>query len=396
LHDGRPTPMAHHSHALTRAQDFVVKSKPCRFASPMSRASTAMACHRDQVDEHLGRKKLEIRLRGADACRAYAQKYVDLKPRSLSALAASDAGRSHKTMSRDYEAKTLEAFYASRKGVRLPRLKPVYWCITTVALAEARWSTPSTPPLGVCALPTDVGREAISPLWPARGLHHHLDTTPWTCRVLAWPSSYFEYVAWRPATGRTRRSTSGAELAVSVARLQVDAPANWRGSRQRAGAHHYQHPFLTAAFWACCHVCDCRPGYRRSPHRARHGADDFYTGVRYNLDPTCRVDAVAHPRRPEAWNRATPPFEGLKVWPPIVIVAMLEESGALLRPRPEALLPDCWRCHHPVIFRATSSGSSPGDAGEAPDGSETTFRQLTMKNRQVVWDPAWARSGSPT
>ena len=25
-----------------------------------------------------------------------------------------------------------------------------------------------------------------------------------------------------------------------------------------------------------------------------HGADDFYTGQRYGLDPTCRVDAAGH------------------------------------------------------------------------------------------------------
>jgi isoleucyl-tRNA synthetase len=77
-----------------------------------------------------------------------------------------------------------------------------------------------------------------------------------------------------------------------------------------------------------------------------------------------------------------------------VIVAMLEESGALLGgAQLEHSYPHCWRCHHPVIFRATEqwfiSLETPVKRG---DGSETTFRQLSIEEiDKVVWDPAWGK-----
>ena len=77
-----------------------------------------------------------------------------------------------------------------------------------------------------------------------------------------------------------------------------------------------------------------------------------------------------------------------------VIVAMLEERGALLGGAPlEHSYPHCWRCHKPVIFRATEqwfiSLETPMKRG---DGSETTYRQLAIEEiDKVVWDPAWGK-----
>ena len=55
--------------------------------------------------------------------------------------------------------------------------------------------------------------------------------------------------------------------------------------------------------------------------------------------------------------------------------------------------PHCWRCHKPVIFRATEQWFI---GLETPvlraDGSETTFRQLTIEEiAKVNWDPAWGQ-----
>ena len=50
-----------------------------------------------------------------------------------------------------------------------------------------------------------------------------------------------------------------------------------------------------------------------------------------------------------------PPFEGKTIWAANpIIVAMLERIGALLAAgNLEHSYPHCWRCHNPVIFRAT-------------------------------------------
>jgi isoleucyl-tRNA synthetase len=73
---------------------------------------------------------------------------------------------------------------------------------------------------------------------------------------------------------------------------------------------------------------------------------------------------------------------------------MLEERGALLSQASlEHSYPHCWRCHHPVIFRATEQWFiSLETAIKRADGSETTFRQLSIEEiDKVVWDPAWGK-----
>ncbi|MGB9029112.1 MAG: class I tRNA ligase family protein, partial [Acidobacteriaceae bacterium] len=54
--------------------------------------------------------------------------------------------------------------------------------------------------------------------------------------------------------------------------------------------------------------------------------------------------------------------------------------------------PHCWRCHHPVIFRATEQWFIAIDTPmQNPDGSATTFRQRALDEikNNVKWDPAW-------
>ena len=85
LHDGPPYANGpiHLGHALNKGlKDFVVKSKTMAgFDAPYV---PGYDCHglpiEIKVDEQLGRKKLEMPAPAVlDACRAYAQKYVDLQ-----------------------------------------------------------------------------------------------------------------------------------------------------------------------------------------------------------------------------------------------------------------------------------------------------------------------------
>jgi isoleucyl-tRNA synthetase len=73
---------------------------------------------------------------------------------------------------------------------------------------------------------------------------------------------------------------------------------------------------------------------------------------------------------------------------------MLEESGALLASADLShSYPHCWRCHKPVIFRATEQWFIGLETPvERQDGTKTTFRQLAMEEiDKVVWDPAWGK-----
>src|SRR5207245_8771322 len=76
-----------------------------------------------------------------------------------------------------------------------------------------------------------------------------------------------------------------------------------------------------------------------------HGADDFYTGVKYKLDQTCNVDAAGR------LHNGLPEYDGKKVFQANEpIIELLRNRGALLAAgKLEHSYPHCWRCHNPVI-----------------------------------------------
>ena len=418
LHDGPPYANGpiHLGHALNKGlKDFVVKSKSMAgFDAPYV---PGFDCHglpiEIKVDEKLGRKKLEMPVPAVlDACRAYAQKYVDLQTSQFERIGC--LGRwdqPYKTMARDYEARTLEAFYGFlEKGFVYRGLKPVYWCIhdrTALAEAEVEYEMHTSPSVYVrYRLTSDA--EAIAPALAGREVYTIIwTTTPWTLPASLAVAFHpdFEYVALEVTSGdpccpQTAIYIVAAELAAQVAEnckfSATKELARFKGSVLERST--YKHPFLERSILGVLATYVTADTGTGAVHTApAHGADDFYTGQRYGLDPTCRVDAAGRVHvDPAAWPMAAPPaFEGKKVWDANpVIVAMLEESGALLASADlEHSYPHCWRCHHPVIYRATEQWFIGLETPvERQDGSKTTFRQLAIEEiDKVVWDPAWGK-----
>ena len=74
-----------------------------------------------------------------------------------------------------------------------------------------------------------------------------------------------------------------------------------------------------------------------------HGVDDFYTGERYGLDQTTKVDAAGR------IHDGLPEYNGLQVFKANPeIIKLLEARGALLaRNDIYHSYPHCWRCHSP-------------------------------------------------
>jgi isoleucyl-tRNA synthetase len=418
LHDGPPYANGpiHLGHALNKGlKDFVVKSKTMAgFDAPYV---PGYDCHglpiEIKVDEQLGHKKLEMPAPAVlDACRAYAQKYIDLQTSQFERIGCIGRWETpYKTMSRDYEAHTLEAFYGFlEKGFVYRGLKPVYWCIhdrTALAEAEVEYEMHTSPSVYVryrltskpeALSPSLAGREVYTIIWT---------TTPWTLPASMAVAFHpdFEYVALAaPAAGQGVADAPvyivAAELAASVATAcelgETTELARFKGSVLEYAT--FQHPFLERSILGVLATYVTADTGTGAVHTApSHGADDFYTGVRYNIDPTCRVDAAGRIHvDPEAWNHNTPPaFDGMKVWAANpVIIAMLEESGALLAGHDlEHSYPHCWRCHHPVIFRATEQWFIGLETPvKRANGSETTFRQQAIEEiDKVVWDPAWGK-----
>jgi isoleucyl-tRNA synthetase len=437
LHDGPPYANGpiHLGHALNKGlKDFVVKSKTMAgFDAPYV---PGYDCHglpiEIKVEEQLGRKRLDLPAAEIlGACRAYAQKYIDLQTSQFERIGCFGRWQKpYKTMARDYEARTLEAFYGFlEKGFVYRGLKPVYWCIndrTTLAEAEVEYENHTSPSVYVryqltsdpAAIdPALAGKQVSTIIWT---------TTPWTLPASMAVAFHpdFDYVALEinpvpvesqalgaPSFPRSSAERVGnhepgpvyivaAELAsqvVAACRLGATTElARFKGSLLERTT--FQHPFLDRSILGVNATYVTADQGTGAVHTApAHGVDDFYTGQRYGIDPTCRVDDVGRLFvDPSAWDHSAPPaFEGMKVWAANpIILAMLEERGALLASRDfEHSYPHCWRCHKPVIYRATEQWFIGMETPvKRADGSETTFRQLAIEEiDKVVWDPAWGK-----
>jgi isoleucyl-tRNA synthetase len=431
LHDGPPYANGpiHLGHALNKGlKDFVVKSKTMAgFDSPYV---PGFDCHglpiEIKVDEQLGRKKLEMPVPAVlEACRAYAQKYVDLQTSQFERIGI--FGRwdnSYKTMSRQYEAKTLEALYGFLEQDFVYRgLKPVYWCIhdrTALADAEIEYEQHTSPSVYVrykltsdaAALDASLaGREVYTIIWT---------TTPWTLPASLAVAFHpdFDYVALESTSGSTQipgapgldsetwDSTPAnspvyivaAELAPSVITAcnlgETKELARFKG--RALDRTTYQHPFLNRTILGVLANYVTADAGTGAVHTApSHGADDFYTGQRYGLDLTCNVDAAGVIHATD-WPGNTPaPYDNKKVFAANpIIIELLKERGALMaQANLQHSYPHCWRCHHPVIFRATEQWFiSLETPMKRADATETTFRQLAIEEiDKVKWDPSWGK-----
>ncbi len=214
LHDGPPYANGpiHLGHALNKGlKDFVVKSKTMAgFDAPFV---PGYDCHglpiEIKVEEQLGRKRLELPVAEIfKACRAYAQKYVDLQTAQFERIGCFGRwDKPYKTMTHDYEARTLEAFYGFlEKGFVYRGLKPVYWCIhdrTTLAEAEVEYENHTSPSIYVryrltsnpaVIAPALAGRQVSTIIWT---------TTPWTLPASLAVAFHpeFDYVALEAESG---------------------------------------------------------------------------------------------------------------------------------------------------------------------------------------------------
>ena len=455
LHDGPPyaNGAIHLGHALNKCiKDFVVKTKTMAgFDAPYI---PGWDCHglpiEIKVDEQLGRKKLEMpAVSVRRACRQYAEKYVDLQRSQFQRIGV--FGRwddPYLTMSHAYEASILETFYAFfEKDFVYKGLKPVFWCIhdqTALAEAEVEYEQHTSPSVYIrykltsdpaAIHPALVGREVYTIIWT---------TTPWTI-----PAS--QAVAFNPEMEYVAIDTGDAVYIVAGAlRAEVEqhtglktAPepvARFNGVRMEHAT--FQHPFLDrSVLGVTADYVTADQGTGAVHTSPAHGVDDFYTGKRYNLPELQYVDNAGRQK-----NTGGQPYEGLTVFESNkVITEILREHGALLGASHfEHSYPHCWRCHNPVIVRATEQWfismetpmpsreasiaaeaklqhnvdellaaeanavanfdvfnpvvdplmQDPGflldDEAPATAGGTVTFRQRTLDEiKQVTWDPAW-------
>jgi isoleucyl-tRNA synthetase len=395
LHDGPPyaNGSIHLGHALNKClKDFVVKSKTMAgFDAPYV---PGWDCHglpiEIKVDEKLGKKKLEMDpLKVRQECRAYAEKYLDIQREQFQRLGV--FGRfeqPYSTMSPEYESVIVETLFAFlEKDAVYKGLRPVYWCIfdkTALAEAEVEYEMHTSPSVWVkYALTSDPaaidselkGKKVFTIIWT---------TTPWTL-----PASmavafhpHFEYVALQSGNSVYIVAEALAKATIENVSL-ADARIIARFPGRKMENVTFAHPFLDRKILGVLADYVTTDQGTGAVHTApSHGADDFYTGARYKLDQSCDVDASGRIRN------GLPEYEGKTVFQANEpIIELLKERGALMaQAKLEHQYPHCWRCHNPVIFRATEQWFI---GMESPmDGS--TLRQRALDEiKKVKWDPAW-------
>ena len=162
--------------------------------------------------------------------------------------------------------------------------------------------------------------------------------------------------------------------------------ARFPGSRMERVT--FAHPFLERTILGALATYVTTDQGTGAVHTApAHGVDDFATGGRYGLRQISDVDDGGHLRQ------GLPEYDGLYVFKANEpIIQLLMERHALMgRQDVFHSYPHCWRCHRPVIFRATEQWFI---SMETPmvhaDGSMTTFRQRALEQiGRVKWDPQW-------
>ncbi len=405
LHYGPPYANGpiHLGHALQKCiKDFILKSKTMAgFDAPLV---PGWDCHglpiEIKVDEKLGRKKLEMpALSVLRACREYAQKFIDLQRSQLVRLGVfAYWDKPYLTMSKPYEAKTLETFYDFfEKGFVYKGLKPVYWCLhdrTALAEAEVEYEMHTSPSVYVrYALTSDPA--AIDPALAGKQVWTIIwTTTPWTLPASLAVAFHpeFDYVALEQ-DGNVYIVAEALAAAVREA-CKLDGAkeiARFKGAKMERVT--FKHPFLERSVLGVNAEYVTSDTGTGAVHTApAHGADDFYTGSRYGLDQTCNVDNEGRLRN------GRPEWEGFTVFEANEpIIKLLGEVGALMgRSDIYHSYPHCWRCHNPVIFRATEQWfigmETPlkNSDGTTSDNAATTFRQRALDEiKRVKWDPAW-------
>ncbi|HZY61331.1 MAG TPA: isoleucine--tRNA ligase [Edaphobacter sp.] len=409
LHDGPPyaNGAIHLGHALNKCiKDFVVKTRTMAgFDAPYV---PGWDCHglpiEIKVDEQLGRKKLEMDpIAVRKACRDYAQKYVDLQRSQFERIGV--FGRWNKpylTMSLDYEASIAETFYDFfEKGFVYKGLKPVYWCIhdrTALAEAEVEYEQHTSPSVYVRYKLTSDPASIAPELGEAPQIYTIIwTTTPWTlpASLAVAFNPELDYIALQNTDGNVYIVL--AELAEAV-KAACNLPNATEVARFKGSAlEHttFQHPFLDRqVLGVTADYVTAEQGTGAVHTAPAHGVDDFYTGKRYDLPEVQYVDNAGKQRHTDMHGgQPGLPYQDLTVFKSnSVIIELLKEKGALLSATSfEHSYPHCWRCHNPVIVRATEQWFIGMETPmRTPEGNETTFRQRALDAiKTVVWDPAW-------
>ena len=336
-------------------------------------------------DKKAGVSKLELR----QICKEFATEHIGVMNEQFKRLGVQgDFENPYLTLRPEFEARQVEIFgEMARKGYIYKGMKAVYWCPedrTALAEAEIEYAEDecdsiyvrfklTDDPNGVLAkhnIPLD---KAWIVIWT---------TTTWTlpANVATCLNPNLEYAFVKIGDAyhiMARELVESTMKGCHIDEYEV-LPETVLGSELEL--MQYQHPFLDRKGLVILGDHVTLEGGTGCVHTAPgHGVEDFEVCVNHYpqvpvvvpVDDAGRLTAEAGEK-----------FAGLKVWDANkVILEHIRESGHLMGVQHIThQYPHCWRCHHPIIFRATEQWFCSIDAFK-----EDVYKAIDS----VHWQPAW-------
>ena len=424
LHDGPPYANGpiHIGHSLNKVlKDIIVKYKTLQ--GHYTPYVPGWDCHgqpiEHMVETMLGPEKMAKTSQPVlrRLCREWAEKYVDVQRDGFKRLGIlGEWSDPYLTYTPEYEAGNIEIFKEMYQAGAIYRgRKPIHWCHhchTALAEAEIEYADEASSSIYVAfelLEPEKVMKifcaETLSTLEdcdtciscdcadqkPFDGLLHILiwTTTPWTlpANTGVTLSAEAEYVI---LLCEGKRLIVARELANPVAQaLGCEAPVLLSDSKgnicSARGAELfdtiYRHPIhedMTGRVITGSHV-ELTTGTGAVHTAPGHGQEDYLMGVEFDLPLLMPVDDNG------VFDTGGGPFAGLNVEEANpVIIEWLRENGALMAQATiKHSYPHCWRCHKPVIFRATDQWFVSMEDTKVREKAISAIDELT-------WYPNWA------
>ena len=391
LHDGPPFSNGniHMGHALNKCiKDFITRSYAMRgYYTPYIPGwdnhgmPIESAIIKEQKLNHKAMSVADFR----SACEAYAEKYIGIQMEGFKRLGViGDWEHPYKTMNKGFEADEVRVFGKMYKNGHIYKgLKPVYWCAhdeTALAEAEIEYQDdPCTTVYVKFAMNDDLGKLS------------HLDKSKlyfiiWTTTIWTLPGNLA--IALHPDESYAIVKAANGEMYIIAEALvekvmKVGGIDEYEIVETHSGSFYENmlasHPFLPKTSrlvladyvtmdsgTGCVHTA---PGF---------GADDYLTCKRYGMDMVVPVDDQG--RHTDYAGK----YAGLKTDEsnPIILNDM-RDSGVLFASEDIVhSYPHCWRCKHPIIFRATPQWFCSVDS----------FKEEAVKAcENVRWLPAWGQ-----
>lgn len=323
-----------------------------------------------------------------DKCREYALSFVDRQRSEFQRLGViGDWENPYLTLKPEFEAEQIRVFgKMAEKGYIYKGLKPVYWCYTDeTALAEAEieyQDDPCTTLFVKFQVKDDKGKfsdisgQIYFVIWT---------TTAWTLpgnRAIS-VNPEFEYVLMKADCGEVYIVAKDlAEQVAKAAKLEhYEIIRTMMGSELELMVA--QHPFLDIDSVVLCgdHVTlDAGSG---CVHTAPgFGADDFVVCQKYDKEGLTHIGVPVPVNAKGVMTDEK--FHGVHISKANdYVIPVLEECGALLAKEDIVhSYPHCWRCKHPIIFRATEQWFCSVDA----------IKEDAVKSCDgISWKPDWGK-----